>query len=188
MTSFTREELRLAQHLAGFASEDHPNRAALAALRRGLGKEPGEVPQMFPYVVPVLEGVPLRDEWAYFLVASLFGMYPGPFTRDGNRDNHNLGASFRAVSDLTGSGSIEGRFVALLNARRDDLPEHLRFAVALCESARSRVDWAQLLHDVLAWDSASRRTQREWARSFWAGRESIASDGTDDSTSERKEV
>lgn len=164
----TTEQQRLVHHLAEFAHDERPNRAALAALRRGLGKQPGEAPDMFPYVIPALEGVHPRDEWAYFSVASLFGMYPAPWKRGTGENGRNFGSSFREVGTTSKSGSIEGRFVAMMNARREDLVDHLRSGVALCQSNNVAIDWARLLHDILAWDAPDRRVQRTWARSFWA--------------------
>ena len=56
----------------------------------------------------------------------------------------NLGASFARLAQATESESIEKRFVALLNCRRDDLHAHLRHAVGLLKSKDIPVDWAQL--------------------------------------------
>ena len=73
------------------------NRAALAALRSGLGKDPGTVIAMYPYVGPHLrpdggDGARLAP-WdkiyndALFTVASLFGAHPFSRTGEGNADN-----------------------------------------------------------------------------------------------------
>src|SRR4051794_31643365 len=55
--------------------KDRTNRAALAALRRGLGQTPGAAPEMFRYVRE-LARVSLDREKDAFLVASLFGWHP----------------------------------------------------------------------------------------------------------------
>jgi len=51
---------------------EHKDRGALAALRRGLGRTPGEATEIFPYVVPYLpDGTGPREEEAWYLIASL---------------------------------------------------------------------------------------------------------------------
>jgi CRISPR system Cascade subunit CasB len=158
----------LIQYLEGLVRPGHEDRGALAALRRGLGKKPGESPEMYPHVMWV-NPKPWAEE-SYFLVASLFGLW-----HQGGRGSSrgpvpaNFGASFRGVNQQSVSESIERRFVALLNAHRSDLPDHLRHAVNLMRSADQQVpiNWNQLLRDIQAWDFPSRQVQRRWARSFW---------------------
>jgi len=53
------------------------DRAALAALRRGLGQPPGTVASMYPYVVRWLgDDTPPWQEAAYYLIAALFAYHP----------------------------------------------------------------------------------------------------------------
>jgi len=142
--------------------EKNKDRGALAALRKGLGKAPGSVPEMFEHVIPYMDrDATMAQEDASFLVASLFASYP-----EGSGQG-NMGATFRTISAATGSDSTEGRFVALLKCHRDDLPDHLRHAVALARSKNATIDWDQLLCDIQNWDDASSSVQRRWARSFW---------------------
>jgi len=138
------------------------DRAALAALRRGLGKPPGDAPEMHRFILRWLPGNtnPWQEE-PYYLVASLFAFHQKAM-RGGN-----LGASFSRLARAVESDSTEKRFVALLNCHRDDLPNHLRHAVGLLKSKEVPIDWAQLLHDIKGWDWESRTVQRDWARGFW---------------------
>jgi CRISPR system Cascade subunit CasB len=142
--------------------------AALAALRRGLGKAPGSVPDLYPYVVPWVpeQGPPWHEE-IYYLVSALFALYPENWSPEDDHEPTNLGASFRRLADSAGSASTERRFIALLNAARDDLPEHLRHAIALLKAHEIPVDWAELLHDLRDWEHEDRPVQRRWARAFW---------------------
>jgi CRISPR system Cascade subunit CasB len=142
------------------------DRGALAALRRGLGKEPGLAAAMFPYVVPWIGDGSVWDEDAYYHVASLFAWHQGT-EWNGPGIRRNLGASFARLALDTGSGSIEGRFVAALDSPRSDLPDHLRHAVGLCRSHDVPVDWLQLLRDIRHWSAENRSVQRAWAREFW---------------------
>lgn len=145
------------------------DRAALAALRRGLGKQPGATSDAHRYVVPWLpREATVRQEDAYYLIASLFAWHqrnwPG---HPDDRFATNLGASFSRLKNARESDSVEKRFVALLDCHPDDLANHLRHAVSLLRASEIPVDWAQLLEDVQHWGWESRTVQRSWARAYW---------------------
>lgn len=159
-------EHRFVEHLRELADHSRRSRAPLAALRRGLGKRPGEAPEMFPYVVPYLPSglSPYREE-AYFLIASLFAWHPRSRHGEDPRKS-NLGASLRTLANEKGE-SITRYLVALLSAHRDDLPEHLRRAIGLLRTEDIAVDYSQLLRHIEHWNAESRWVQRDWARSYW---------------------
>ena len=154
----------------GSETQGRKNLAAMGALRRGLGRAPGATPQMYPYVAPYLppEARP-EEEDAYFLIAALFAWHQIDWAPGEGRKGveTNFGASFRWLADTMGSEGIERRFVALLGAQREDLPEHLRHAVGLLRSKGIAVNWVQLLRDVLRWEQAERVVQSAWARTYW---------------------
>jgi CRISPR type I-E-associated protein CasB/Cse2 len=167
------------------------DRGALAALRRGLGTEPGSVPAMFPYVEPYLGAQPSRArERAGYLVAALFASHPMAWEgEEPYAGAHNLGASFRRLSGPDGiSPSTEGRFRALLSCHRDDLPEHLRHAISLLQSKDVPVDWARLWYDIQSWDTENRWVQRRWARQFWGGHGRTEDDAAEPAPADEKET
>lgn len=163
-------------HVAAFVSRlrqlaDDEDRGALAALRRSLQDPTGMAAVACPYVVPSLPRAedPYRDR-AFFLIGALFALHP---ERGG--EGVSLGHAFRAMNiDQEGPAgrdrdneSLRRRFVALLDADAEDLPEHLRHAVSLARARQKPLDWARLLRDVLAWRDPSRRVQHRLARDFW---------------------
>lgn len=154
-------QLRFVQYLCGLAEAE--NRAALAALRRGLGKPPGTTPEMFRYVEPWLPSSYGGED--HYLVAALFALHPA------STDSGNLGTTFAQVRHARGGteaeDSLEKRFVALLNSHQDDLPDHLRHAVSLARG-HAPVNYAQLLADLAYWDHPDRFVQRQWARAYWS--------------------
>jgi CRISPR system Cascade subunit CasB len=151
-------------YLEGLTKPENRNgRAALAALRRGLGRRPGETPEMYRYLVPWTAHLQREGEEARYLVASLFASHPLSWHGEGAG---NFGASMARVASDDGE-STERRFVALLSSHRDDLPEHLRHAVSLCASKEVPVSWGRLLRDLPRWDDAQRQVQLGWAREFW---------------------
>jgi CRISPR system Cascade subunit CasB len=149
--------------------------AALAALRCGLGKEPGTAPEMYPCVVPFLPRQPRAvQEIAYYLVAALFAWHQKDWPSDDRFTN--LGASLaqlrweqaRERGETPEHGdSTERRFVALLTSTREDLPYHLRQMIGLLRTKEVPVNWLQLLFDIQRWDADSRIVQRRWASAFW---------------------
>lgn len=159
---------QFAAFLHGLAERE--DRAALAALRRGLGKRPGEAPEMFPYLVPWVSEASAHDEADLYLTASLFALHPASWTGDEDgRHRRNLGASLARLRAATQSEGAERRFVALLNTRREDLQDGLRRIVALCKAHDVAIDWAQLIADLRRWERDDRQVQRRWAAAFWAG-------------------
>ena len=132
---------------------------------------------MFPYVIPWCAHMPDYDQNNYFLVASLFALHQGrsgphPTVTDARRNS--MGASFKKLHEATKSGSIEKRFVALLNASRDELDDHLRHTVSLLKANDVGIDWAQLLHDLSGWGWVSRSVQRRWAQGYWQSPATLA--------------
>jgi CRISPR system Cascade subunit CasB len=147
------------------------DRAALAALRRGLGQPPGTVADTFRYVVPRLPANPSRRlEESYYLVAALYASHP-TMAKRGNL-GHHFSATFKP--DQQGSSqAIERRFTNLLAAHPDDLAFQLRQAVSFLRSQEQPINWHRLLRDILYWNHPARFVQKNWANAFW-GRLEIA--------------
>ena len=148
--------------------KEKEDRGALAALRRGLGADPGQTPEMYPYVFPYTTGMTRSNENACFIAASLFALH-----HDGNSQD-TLGTVFRKIKHKKDSESIEQRFVALLNADKEDLPIHLRHAIALAKGEDIPIGWRELLKGIRFWDYDDRFIQRKWARDFWGYNKEIA--------------
>ena len=142
------------------------DRRALAALRRGLGRPLGTVPEMYPYVVPWLPAdPPLYKENAYYLIAALFGFAPAS-TAAGNMGDH-----MAATRTKDNQEAVERRFVVLLSSAPDALDKYLIPCVSWLKSREVAVHWDQLLWDVLNWGRPDKRVQRRWAGAFWGARE-----------------
>jgi CRISPR system Cascade subunit CasB len=156
------------RHLEALA--EHEDRAALAALRRGLGKSPGTEPEMHRYVVPWLrEGSREQEDAPYYMVAALFALWHQGRSLVG-RFEASLGGSLRTLAKKTpgAEGAIERRLIGLLACHREDLPERLRHAVSLLRVHEVPVNWEALLDGAARWDHPDRIVQRRWARDFWS--------------------
>lgn len=168
-------------YLLNLAKEGQEDRGALADLRSGLGKAPGQMIRVHRHVVPYLpeQRYNDNDRW-YYITATLFGSFPK------YRKNRSLGAAFQPLRAK--SGSMEARFVALLNAHPDDLDNHLRHAVSLLKANEQPLDWFRLLDDLLQWEHPEGYVQLKWAQDFYKSNKSSGGDTSQASTnSEKKE-
>jgi len=151
-----------------YALRNEGNRAALATLKRGLGRQIGDVPEIFRYVVPRLpRNISPWEERVYYLVASLFAMHPLP---GGKGD---LGNTLRELDESLGRGredgesSTERRLMTLMKSDTETLPEHLRQVVSLVSANDLPIDWSNLLWDLKRWNRGDKMVQKKWAESFW---------------------
>lgn len=120
-----------------------------------------------------------REE-VYFLIATLY-----PFEKQIKQESEpadveppkspeNFGASLgeirrRRQAEKEGStDGLDNRFERLLDADEQQLPYYLRREVYFLTNEGGRVNWDQLLRDLLHWDYADRRVQRNWARAYFA--------------------
>ena len=147
--------------LLSLARPETEDRAALADLRSGLRGAPRDLYRMGKHVVPFLDGVRPDEEHWFYVVGALLAYHPEQV----QGQSRTLGESFGGIKES--SGSIEARFLALLNSRGDNLPDHLRQAVGLLAARRVPVDYFRLLQDCLAWDKDGRPIQLRWARDFY---------------------
>ena len=141
--------------------DSNGDRGALAHLRRGLGRAPGEAVEMLPLVAPFLPKESY-DDWIYFTVAALFASHPC-------QSGLAMGRAYARLITATDSDSVERRFMQLLDSDAEDLPGKLRHAVSLLKAHDIPLDYSQLLYDLLHWTHENRFIQRIWAMDFWGG-------------------
>lgn len=145
-------------------------RAELAELRRSLAFDPGTHAPAFRVVEPYAMHTNYKWEGdAYYLVAGLFALIerPNPERPPPKLETRNLGQSIAELYvSRQKSESIEKRFIALLDAEGEQLAYRLRQMIALLRDA-APIDWTKLLEDLRYWNSEEKRTQRNWAKSFY---------------------
>lgn len=144
-------------YLEGLSRRD--DKRALASLRRGLSQPLSA--EVLRYILPFLPAhASLRDEAMYVLLAGLYATHPLPATE-------GLGGAMARIQRLTGSDSIELRFIALVDADAEQLPVHLRHAVQLCKAHNIGLNYHTLLRQLLRWNDDARPSQLQLARQFW---------------------
>ena len=90
-----------------------------------------------------------------------------------------MGSACARLQAATDSGSVERRFLDLLDADREALPHRLRQMVTLMASKSIAPAWSQLMRDLTNWNDPDRYVQQRWARSFYA----LQAEPSDDDTS-----
>lgn len=132
-----------------------------AAFKRNAGSgiaESREALGLFYSLLP--GGVPVYQEEMYFLAATLYPLADGGAAGD-------LGASLHKARTSKNKNGLDRRIETLLDADEGQLPFRLRTAVRFLQSNRVKVNWCQLLEDLLRWNHPDRIVQQRWARSYF---------------------
>lgn len=134
-----------------------------AVLRRSLAFDPGAFVPAYPYVEPFVkdEHKSFRREMHY-LVA---GLWAASWREGRTGVSVSIGKACATHLATSGSTSTERRFISLLDADRDQLPNRLRQMVALLKE--QPLDFDALLNGIMYWNDDQKRTQNAWARDFY---------------------
>lgn len=134
-----------------------------AVLRRSLSFEPGGYVPAYPYVEPFMKSD--DNYWRremHYLVA---GLWAGHWREGRTGETMPIGKACAKHQNSSGSSSTERRFISLLDADHDQLPQRLRQMIALLKEYS--IDFDELLKGLLRWDYDRKPTQNEWARDFY---------------------
>ena len=155
-------------------------KARLANLRRGAGKVPGELPELWG---DFLNGIPdsllsqsgevSRGEWAVYLSLTMFALH-----QQGNSDNvHCEGVSLgRAMSELMKEDTddererVLRRFGSLLTAKEiSEFSHYLRCIVQLMSAEGIKLDYVKLADDIYSFqsDELRKKVQLRWGQDFY---------------------
>lgn len=149
-------------------------RAELAELRRGVGRQPGDLPALWGALLAdmpeQLQGSngPSKAEWAVYTALTLFALHqPG----------RTLGGAVRQLAEKTAAGqdwtesSVLRRFNALATA--DSMPEvshHLRGMIQLLRREGIPLDYPQLAEDLYQYQfvDGAPNVRLRWGRDLYA--------------------
>ena len=173
-TDVPSQEERFANHLYGLSQQaptDGTTRARLARLRGSLGRREVDLLAFRDIGEALPSGISEHARETYLLVAALYALHASksdkPWYGGFTSKTNTFGASCGRLRG--GAGSMDLRFAALLDARREDLPHRLRQAVSLLAASKNGVGvrYELLLRDLLAWNTPGRPVQRAWAAAYW---------------------
>lgn len=148
------------------------DRGALAALRHSLAFPPGCYPKAFPYVERFASSAAHERDarrLALYAAAGLFARH------EQHQPEQSFASAFgellrRRSKPNESNKSIEGRFIALLEADAENIFDYLRQAVSLLAADGIACDYARLLDDLSVWMNPQAETDRlrqRWARDFY---------------------
>ena len=156
-------------------------KAVLADLRKGVGRAPGEIPELWgvflqnmPETFYSTSRKPTRAEWAVYTALTLFAVHQQG--HDPNSDPMNrTGASFgSAVGRLVKSDDDEARIIRRFNtaATSSDIAEaayHLRTLVQLLRGDGIPLDYPALARDLYLYQNSEMApsVRLQWGRDFY---------------------
>ncbi len=166
------------------AAEVIKDRAALAMLRRGIGRSVEESPSSWAYIVAASAGREYRERAAH-VALSLLSLHQQSFAAgSASQAGWGLGRACRALAAQRGTEGEKGvarRFQSMLGADDlDALSVHLRGLVGLLRDAEIPLDYTQLFLDLSDWGRPERRARvgLRWSREYLAGNYSDHEDDT----------
>ncbi len=157
-------------------------RAMLANLRRGIGKVPGEIPELWGAFLNGLDdelygqnGNPSPAEWAVYLSLTMFALHQQGNAEPVQQEKMSLGNAAARLIDRSKNedeerNRIMQRFGSVITA--SDMPElshHLRGMIQLLKANSVHLDYVQLAGDLLdfQYQDSRRRVQLRWGEDFY---------------------
>lgn len=160
--------------------EQSGSKAYLAQLRRGVGKCPGELPELWgmflknmPEELMGKNGKPSYAEWAVYTALTLFAFHQQGHSEPMNMEGeeHRLG---RAVRKLVHNEEDEEniRLKLSIAARADDMIElsyHLKTVVRLLGNSDIPLDYVELAQDLywFQFDKYVDQIRLKWGQDFY---------------------
>lgn len=160
---------------------EHPRRAALAELRRGIGRAPGELPKLWESFLqdmpPELFGrsrEPTAAEWAVYLALTLFALHQQSQEGSVCAAGAGIGKAVRRLANRQKEDPQESsafrRFSALITAdSMEEISYHLRGLVQLLRREGLPLDYPQLAFDLfeLQFPDSAPRVKLRWGREYF---------------------
>lgn len=162
---------------------EHPQKAALANLRHGVGRVPGDLPELwgeflldFPQELESKTGTPPRAEWAVYLALTLYALHQQG--RDVRREpmhrkDQTLGQAVRRLvkpGEDPQDAAVLRRFQALTSAASmREVSQHLRGIIQILRSEGIALDYVRLAADLydLQFPEASQRVRLRWGQDYY---------------------
>ena len=175
--------------IKSFCSMDRESqvKATLANLRRGVGKVPGELPELwgvlfqnFPEKLneKASETEPSKAEWAAYLSLTLYALHQQGHdivTANMNCDRVGLGSAVRRLipdGEEAESSSVFRRFQTLATSSDiKELSNHLRGIIQLLSQAGIGLDYVKLSEDLYHYqfEESSDGVRLKWGRQYFGG-------------------
>lgn len=168
-------------------TEEPWSRAMLAKLRRGIGKPPGEMPELFEIVLSnVPEELygkgdePSKPVWAIYTALTLFALHQQgkdhPMSNNGKNEDKNSGNSLGAAvgylvqQDKDREPAIKRRLDAVATANEfTELAYHARGLIQLLKAGDITLDYPRFAEDIYwyQFDEMRNRIRLRWGEDYY---------------------
>lgn len=182
---------RRLEWLAGLP--EHPRKAAMANLRRGIGKAPGELPELWgifldglPEELQSVSGEPSRAEWAVYLALTLYALHQQghPLPQEPmHQEGVPFGMAVRSLAkrlakpdEKPQDNRILRRFNALATASdMRERAQYLRALIQLMRAEKIPLDYTQLAADLymMQFPDGAARVRLRWGQDFYRDPENV---------------
>lgn len=174
-------------HRSGSSGAERPSGQDLAALRRGIGREAGSVPELWRFYRTVnrddlgARGLVSERFAAEHVALSLYGLHQQSQAKPMHKAGQSLGTAMRHLrnSGAFSADAVDRRFNAAATATTpQELALHLRSLITLLRGQQIPVDYTALIDDLArwSWDDSRSRTRRHWGNDYFGWSSSAASD------------
>ena len=160
------------------------SKAALATLRRGIGKKPGDIPELLGYVLPTYAMATKRDletmvEQAVYTALILYAFHQqgsnecmSDVSNDENEYQYSFGHAMRKLvnCDKDKETAITRRFNTVLTSKDiTALAVHLRSLISLLKNNGIKLDYGRFAADLFEFqqDDYRRKVILQWGRDYY---------------------
>lgn len=137
---------------------ENRSRAILASLRQGIGKKPGELPELWEITLAELNRndgdyerrAPNNEEWAVYISLTLYGLHSQGKDKDINENGVGLGTALRRLITCDDDEKrIKRRLDAAVSSGDiEELYWHLKSLVHLLKAGNISLDYSKLSADI----------------------------------------
>jgi CRISPR system Cascade subunit CasB len=155
-------------------------RAALAKLRRGIGREPGDTPEIWDIILAELpesltgwDGTTTRAEYAIHTSLTLFALHQQGKGEPVSYPGISFGTAIRRLvsPDKGNEQAVKRRFDATVTARDFiEFAQHARGLVQLMKANDVLLDYSRFAKDLYWFQDTEQKTKvmLRWGQDFWA--------------------
>lgn len=166
-------------------SDTGNGKAYMAELRKGVGKEPGELPILFGTLLEDMpedfmskDGIPTKEEWACYVAITLFAWHQqGKNLKTDcmhTGDHISVGAAFRKLKLDSDDANAEERVLKKLQIiitamDINGFSRHLRSMIKMLAQNNIRLNYALLAADIYEWQFQDSRdaVNLRWGQDFY---------------------
>lgn len=162
------------------ALPEHPRKAMLSNLRRGVGRIPGDMPELWgiflrdlPQELQSKNGTPTQGEWAVYLALTLYALHQQGQSSNMNQKGMSLGTAVRRLANPNQDPEecpSYRRFQTLLTATSiQEIAHYLRGMIQLLGKESIPLDYPQLAKQLffLQFSSTAPRVRLLWGQDYY---------------------